>query len=97
MQFILNISILKCILTLKAKENYCLDFHGDVNFLVYQHDKADCFSDKWKNVCKLSSLIQKQDNLPGKTFKNHYMKCFYVAWELSYMKQLTYKKKLRQD
>lgn len=32
MQFILNISILKCFLILQAKENYCLEFHGDVNF-----------------------------------------------------------------
>lgn len=66
-------------------------------FKVYQHAKADCFSGKWKNPCKLWLLIQKQDNLPGKTLKNHYMKCFYVAWELSYMKKQTYKKNLRQD
>lgn len=35
MQLILNISILKCFLILQAKENYRLEFHGDVNFLKF--------------------------------------------------------------
>lgn len=34
-KFVLNISILKCIVTQKAKENSYLELHGNVNFLKF--------------------------------------------------------------